>query len=127
MSEGDSSERDRYQARIFELAERARERRESIDPDPPDDERATEIAREGVGPTVSLYCEARTGGTMVDFEPTAFEALETALTDWLACYAACYGADVERDATIREAAELLIDTHDAVDVAAVLTGVPDRH
>lgn len=123
---GRGSQRDRYHARIRDQAAAASERRGAIDPTPPDEALALEIAREGVGPTVSLYCEARTGGTMVDFDPDAFATMETALNDWLACYAACYGTEFDRDATIREAAELLVDTHDAVDVAAVLTGVPER-
>jgi hypothetical protein len=120
-------ERERYQARIRALSAAASDRRETVEPDPPDEVLATEIARDGVGPTVALYIEARTGGTMVDFEPDAFEAMETALNDWLACYAACYAFETDRDATIREAAKLMIDTHDAVDVAAILTGVPERN
>jgi len=122
-----ASERERYEARIEALAGAARERRRAIDPDPPDEALATEIAREGVGPIVSLYCEARTGGTMIEFDPDTFETLESGLNEWLACYAACYGVDGDRNATIREAAELMVDTHDAVAVATVLTGVPDRH
>ncbi|MFB6075127.1 MAG: hypothetical protein ABEJ89_08950 [Haloarculaceae archaeon] len=118
--------RSRFADRIDDLAEAASDERATLDPDPPDDDRATEIARDGVGPTVALYCEARTGGKMIAFDEREFDRLQAALNDWLWCYAACYGVEFDRDATIREAAELLIDTRDARDVATVLTGVPGR-
>jgi hypothetical protein len=48
------------------------------------------------------------------------------MNDWFELYAACYGVDVDSDVALREAAELLIDTHNIKDVAQILTGVPER-
>jgi len=45
---------------------------------------------------------------------------------WLELYARCYGVSAEVDYTVREAAELLIETHDLTDVAQLLTAVPER-
>jgi len=115
-----------YGDRIERLADEAVATRESLDPDPPDDDRAMELLREGLGPTVALYCEARTGGTMVRFSEREFERLQGALNEWLVAYAACYGADIQADFTIRKAAELLIETHNIRDVAQLLTDVPER-
>jgi phosphoglycolate phosphatase-like HAD superfamily hydrolase len=112
--------------RLAELERRPDATAESFDPDPPAEERATEIARRGVGPTVALYCEARTGGTWVRFDEAEFERLEATLNRWLSLYAACYGTELSGTYGVREAAELLVDTHDAGAVAAVLTGVPER-
>ena len=91
-----------------------------------DEERAADVLRLGVGPTVALYCEARTGEDWHRFDERAFSRLQTTLDRWLACYGACYGVDLEGGYSIRTAAELLVETHDARAVAAVLTGVPDR-
>ncbi|WP_336337974.1 hypothetical protein [Haloarcula brevis] len=115
-----------YHDRIRALSRRAEAARESLDPDPPDDKRAMTLLREGFGPTVALYCEARTGGTWVRFSEAEFERLEATMNDWLDCYAACYGVELAGSYAIREAAELLVDTHNARDVAQVLTGVPER-
>ncbi|WP_276272223.1 hypothetical protein [Haloarcula litorea] len=115
-----------FHDRIRALERRADERAESLDPDPPDEERALELLREGVGPTVSLYCEARTGDTWARFGESEFDRLEATLNRWLELYAACYGVDLDGEFSIRTAAELLVDTHDVRDVATVLTGVPDR-
>ena len=82
--------------------------------------------REGAGPAVSLYVEARTGGLMVHFPPDEYHALEGAMNAYLDLYAACYGVDLDGEFTIREAAELLVDTHNVKDVAQILTGVPER-
>jgi len=114
------------QDRLDELERRLDAAAESFDPDPPAEERATEFVRRGVGPTVALYCEARTGETWARFDDGEFERLETTLNRWLALYAACYGTELSGSYTIREAAALLVDTHDAGAVAAVLTGVPER-
>ena len=113
--------------RIEALVERVRERCESFDPpeDPPDEEAAIEQLREGAGEAVAIYIEARTG----DFEqidPEEFERLEEALNDSLALYAACYGADVAPDVSIREAAELVVESHSIREAAVLLTGVPER-
>lgn len=115
-----------YGDRIDRLADEASATRASLDPDPPDDDRAMTLLREGLGPTVALYCEARTGGSMVRFSETEFERLDSALNDWLVAYAACYGVEIHADYSIRKAAEVLIETHNIKDVAQLLTDVPER-
>lgn len=116
------------EARINDLADRARADRQSIDPpdQPPDEDRAMEFLRNGVGPALAVYIEARTG-EWVRFDQEHFDRLERAMNAWLECYAACYGVDLEAEFTLRTAAEALIDTHDIGDVAAVLTKVPARY
>lgn len=117
-----------YGDRVAALAERARRDRERFEPPehPPDEGRALEYLREGVGRTVSLYVEARTGETIEQFGPVEFALLERALNDWLELYAHCYGVDMDAAFTVREAAEVLIETHDLRDTAQVLTQVPSR-
>jgi len=115
-----------YADRLRVLAAGVDAARESLDPDPPDEERALELLREGFGPTVALYCEARTGDEWVRFGDRQFDRLEATMNDWLDLYAACYGVDLDGAFTVREAAELLIDTRSVRDAAMVLTGVPDR-
>ena len=112
--------------RIRTLERRAEQTRDSFNPDPPDDERAMSVVREGFGPTVSLYCEARTGESWVRFDSDSFERLEATMNAWLDLYAQCYGVTLDGTYGIREAAELLVDTHNARDTAQVMTGVPDR-
>lgn len=117
-----------FHERVWTLAERA-DRHEaafSRPTDPPDEERAMEFLRDGAGPAISLYVEARTGGRMVHFPPEEYDALEGAMNAWLELYAACYGVDLTADWTLREAAELLIDTHNIEDVATVLTRAPEH-
>jgi hypothetical protein len=113
--------------RIAELSERSRRDREAFDPpsDPPDEDRALSYLTDGVGSVVGLYVEARTGEG-VGFDPAEFALLERALNDWLELYAACYGADIQADFTVREAAELLVETHSLRDTALLLTRVPER-
>lgn len=48
------------------------------------------------------------------------------MNDWLTMYARCYGVDLDADFTVREAAEVLLRTHDVVDTAQLLTCVPER-
>jgi hypothetical protein len=115
-----------YRDRIQDLSRQAEQVRESLDPDPPDDERAMEILRDGFGPTVALYCEARTCGSWVRFSDAEFERLERTMNDWLDCYAACYGMELAGTYSVRAAAELLVDTRNARDVAVLLTGVPEQ-
>ena len=116
----------RFTERIWELEERVESEVAAFDPpeDPPAEDRAMEFLREGAGPAISLFVEARTGGQMVHFPPEPYEALESTMNDWLELYAACYGADIDADFALREAAELLVDTHNIKDVAEVLTNVP---
>jgi len=118
----------RFAARIHDIADEATADCAAFEEptDPPDEERAMGYLREGAGPAVSLYVEARTGGNMVHFPPDEYHALEGAMNDYLELYAACYGVDVTADYVLREAAELLIDTHNIRDVAQILTGVPER-
>ena len=87
------------------------------------EEAALVAARDGLGPVVALYVEARTGDDWVRFSETEMERLHRATNDWLAVYARCRGVDIDPDVTVREAAEVLIDTHDITDVAALLTGL----
>jgi len=118
----------RFAERIHDLAARATEDCAAFEPpaNPPDEERAMSYLREGAGPAVSLYVEARTGGLMVHFPPEEYHALENAMNDWLELYAACYGVDITAEYAVREAAALLVDTHNIRDVAQILTGVPER-
>jgi hypothetical protein len=118
----------RFAERIEDLADRATADCAAFEPpaDPPDEQQAMSYLRDGAGPAVSLYVEARTGGLMVHFSPDQYHALENAMNDWFELYAACYGVDVDADIALRKAAELLIDTHNIKDVAQILTGVPER-
>lgn len=116
-----------YRSRIESLAEQAKRDRQQFDPpaDPPDAERAMAYLREGVGEAVWCYIEARTG-EFVRFDADEFELLEGAMNEWFELYARCYGIDIEAEFTVREAAELLVETHNIHDVARLLTHVPDR-
>ena len=116
----------RFHERIHDLAERAEHDRSNFDApaDPPAADRAMEFLKEGAGPAVSLYVEARTGGQMVHFPPAEYHALEGAMNTYLELYAVCYGVDLDAEWTLREAAELLIDTRNIRDVAVMLTQVP---
>jgi hypothetical protein len=113
--------------RIDTLVDRATSDREAFEqPDsPPAPDRAMAFLREGVGPAVWTYVEARTNGLVV-IPPDDFARLEGAMNDWLELYTRCYGTDIEADFTIREAAELLIETRNIQDVAQLLTHVPRR-
>jgi len=116
-----------HEDRIDTLAADARAARESFDPpeNPPDEARAVEHLREGFGEAVAVYVDARSG-EWDRFDREEFAALERAMNTYLELYAACYGVDYDADFTVREAAEALIDTHNIVDVARVMTGVPER-
>lgn len=113
-----------YADRIARLRERARREREGFDQPGDPDDRAMEYLRTGVGPAVAVYCESHTGGPPA-VTGEDLERLQAAFDDWLALYARCYGVDLEGSYPIRTAAEVFVDTHDVVDVAEVLTGVPD--
>jgi hypothetical protein len=114
--------------RIEELADRARRERAQFEPsaDPPDEERAMELLREGVGPLATVYLEGRTGGDFAAFSESEWDLLHRALDDWLEMYAACYGEELQRGFQIRTLAELLIETHNVCDAAVMLTNVPQR-
>lgn len=110
---------------IERLATRAREARESAEPpsDPPDTDWALEAARDGLGPVVARYVRARTGD-LERLSSGQMDGLHRATNDWLAVYAIGYGVETDPDVTVREAAELLVETHDIVATAELLTGVP---
>jgi hypothetical protein len=118
----------RYSGRIRTLAERARDERRSFDPPAnlPAEQRALSYLREGFGPTVMVYVEARTGGRLVRFTEREHGLLHRAVNDWLHLYARCYGVEVDPDATVRTAAEALLETHNVRDTAQLLTCVPER-
>ena len=82
--------------------------------------------REGLGPLVALYLEARTADWDVEFSGAELAEFHRATNDWLALYARCYGVTMDPDATIRKAAEVLIETHNIRDTAQLLTQVPPR-
>lgn len=113
--------------RIRQLATEAREIRESTttaENDPDLDLTPLAAARDGLGPVLAVYVEARAGDEPVRFEQTELDLLHRATNDWLVVYARQRGVDADPNVTVREAAELLIDTHDVVDVAAQLVGLP---
>ena len=118
----------RFDERIETLADKATAARTAFEPpaEPPAEERAMELLRQGVGPAVSLFVEARTGGQMVYFSPDEYHTLEGTMNAYLDLYGACYGVDFEGEFQLREAAQLLVDTHNIRDVAQILTGVPER-
>ncbi len=113
--------------RIAHLASRASADRQAFEPPNavPAEERALEYLREGVGPAVWTYVEARTNG-LVAIAPDDFSRLEGAMNDWLELYARCYGTEIDADFTVRAAAELLLETRNIRDVAQLLTHVPSR-
>ena len=113
---------------IDALAARAERDRVRFEPpaDPPDEERAMQFLQEGVGPAVWVYVEAHSGETDERLDPSQFRRLEGAMNDWLELYTRCYGVDLNAQFTVREAAELLLQTHNVRDVAQLLTHVPER-
>jgi hypothetical protein len=117
-----------YADRIAWFAEQAERDRREFDPpsDPPDEERAMAFLREGFGPLVALYLEARTAEWDVAFSAAELERFHRATNAWLSLYARCYGVEMEPDVTVRRAAELLVDTDNIRDTAQLLTQVPAR-
>ncbi|WP_439026359.1 hypothetical protein [Haloarchaeobius sp. DT45] len=112
-------------ARIDELEAEVERAEQTFDPPADPDDRARRYCREGVGPTVVLYVDCRTGGPHLPAEQCS--RLEAVLNRWLDLYGRCYGVDLNTTFPLRTAAELLIETHSAVDVAQLLTTVPERH
>ncbi|MFB6220870.1 MAG: hypothetical protein ABEH90_05465 [Halolamina sp.] len=125
--DGEGPPPSRYAERIERLAREARAaRREWTDAEAvtePDEQRALEAARDGLGPVVACYVEARTGDDPPRFSAREHRLLRRATRDWLECFARCHGVTHESDATVRGAAELLLETHDIVAVARLLTGL----
>ncbi|MFP4632663.1 MAG: hypothetical protein ACLFMT_04415 [Halobacteriales archaeon] len=83
---------------------------------------ARRVAVEGVGPVTALYVEARTDGLDV-IHPGEYDEMEEALNAFLDLYAWCHDVEASHSYTLRTAAEALLETYDAVDVARILTGV----
>lgn len=125
--EADGLPPSRYAERIERLAREAREARESWDGDlaTPDEQHALEAARDGLGPVVACYVEARTSDDPPRFSAREHRLLRRATRDWLELFARHHGVAHDSDATVRAAAELLLETHDIVAVAELLTGVPE--
>jgi len=117
----------RYAERIERLAREARAARAAWGDgevaDDPDEQRALEVARDGLGPVVACYVEARTGDDPPRFSAREHRLLRRATQDWLECFARCHGVALDSSATVRSAAEALLETHDVVAVAELLTGV----
>ncbi|MFB6137824.1 MAG: hypothetical protein ABEJ42_05710, partial [Halobacteriaceae archaeon] len=111
--------------RVADLAARARVDRAAFDPpaSPPAPERALAYLRDGAGQAILVYVDAHVEGHD-RFAPAEYDALERAMNDWLALYSRCHGEAIEPDATLRTAAELLLETRDLRDVARTLTHVP---
>jgi hypothetical protein len=116
-----------YYARIADLADAARHERETFDPpERPDEQRALEYARDGLGDVVALYIEARTAAWDVEFSAHELRLLHRATNDYLSLYTRCHGVAFETDTTVREVAEVLLKTHNIVDTAQLVTKVPGR-
>jgi hypothetical protein len=127
LGENEGTARARPRERIRELVAAADAAREGFDPPAtPDEERATTLLREGFGPTVWVYVEGRTGGRRERFSETEMLLLRQAMNDWLRLYARCYGVDLDARFTVREAAEMLVETRNVRDTAELLTRVPER-
>lgn len=107
---------------VTEEAAAARERVDAADEDDP--AAALDAVRDGLWPVLRVYIDARRTGVRLD--PDEQAALDTAVDDWLAVYAAHHGYRVDPNVPVREAAEAFLDTHNIRDTAAVLTGVPER-
>jgi hypothetical protein len=116
----------RYGPRIAAFARQAERDRASIESGDPTADDAVDYLREGAGRAVWCYVEARTGGRLVRFSAAEFAALEGAMNDWFECYTQCHGVEVDAEFSIRQAAELLLETRNVVDTAQLLTGVPER-
>jgi hypothetical protein len=117
-----------YADRISDLAGQYRRDRAGFEPpaDPPAEDVAMEYLRDGLGPTVMVYVDARTNDWGVAFTQREFDLLHETVNGYLELYTACYGVEMDADFTVRKAAELLLETHNIKDVAAMLTQVPDR-
>ncbi|ADJ15834.1 hypothetical protein [Halalkalicoccus jeotgali] len=110
--------------RIEALAERAHEERERFVPPENPDERALSYLTDGLWPVLELYIGARSSGE--GFSRAEHAALEDALNEWLELYALCYGAGIDAAFSVRETAELFVETHSVRDTAQLLTHVPTR-
>ncbi|WP_207588117.1 hypothetical protein [Halomontanus rarus] len=117
---------DRYGSHIAALERRAERDLQTFDPAEAGPDDATSYLREGAGQAIWLYVEARTGGRLVPFSEAELSALQDAMNSWLELYARCHDVDLEAEFTVREAAEVLVETRNIRDTAQLLTRVPDR-
>jgi hypothetical protein len=126
--DGEPPRGDRIGDRIQDLAESAFHETESFEApsSPPDEEQALELLREGFGPTVWVYVQAHVGDRDRRFNRAELALLQRAMNDWLELYARCYGVELDAAFTVREAAELLVETRNVVETAQLLTRVPER-
>lgn len=124
----DEASVNRIDEQIRSLAESAIEDREAFESPatPPDEQRATELLREGFGPAVWVYVEGHTGGRNRQFGRAELALLERAMNDWLELYARCYGVELDAHFSVREAAKLLVETRNVRETAQLLTRVPKR-
>jgi len=127
MDAGEGDHTDHWED-IAALARAAGEARESFEPpeDPPAEDRALEFLREGAGPAIMVYVDARTGEDWTRFPDVEHSLLRRSMNDFLELYARCYGREVECEFSLREAAEALLDTEDLAATARTLTKVPPR-
>lgn len=107
------------------VARAARARRASDPSDGPDADAAVAAARDGLGAVVGRYIEARTG-RRERLSAASLRGLDRACNDWLVVYSRRHGVECDPDVPVRTAAEALVDTHDVVATARLLTGVPPR-
>ena len=115
---------DGLEERVDDLYDVARDAREAFEP--PDDaaERALAYCRHGLWPVLAVYVDRRGAGAPLG-QPH-HDRLEAALNTWLELYARSHGAELSFDFSVREAAELFVSTHNVLDVAQLLTDVPER-
>ena len=114
--------------RIDALTARASRERDSFAVDPEDvpaEEQAMEYLRNGFGPTIWCYVDARTGD-WESLSESQMACLDHGTNDWLTVYARCHGTEIDLDVSVRSAAELLIETRNVRDTAQLLTGIPPR-
>jgi len=116
------------EARIDDLATEARAASEAFVPptDPPDEDEALQNRPGKVRPDCLAVRRGAHRRALGPLPPASYDRLEGAMNEWLGMYARCYGVELDADFEVRNAAQLLVDTHNARDVAQVLTGVPER-
>lgn len=106
-------------AALAEGAARARRAESAASQDAASARRA---ARDGLGPVVARYIEARTGDRE-RLSAEQLDRLDAACNDWLAVYARRLGRECDPGVPVRTAAEAVIDTHDVVAAAELLTAI----
>lgn len=116
----------RYGPRIAALARRADRDRAAFDPETAASEDGRTYLRNGAGPAIWLYLEAHTGGRTVQFSESELTALRNAMNAWLECYTRCHDVELEAAFTVREAAEVLLETRNVFETVQLLTHVPQR-